>query len=136
MACLHAQRLGFEVRWRIDPILTPSGWLHAYEEFFAEASGMGIHPRYITLGTYRQKTPQLDIWRAKWGLPEMEWEPTALTKEGTHLHVAEEERIRIYSIVRDLARQHLPEARVSLCKETHSVRKQLQLCNADCNCLM
>ncbi len=58
-ACLQAQQMGFEVRWRIDPILTPPGWEKTYAEFFAEAAGMGIKPRYVTLGTYREKTPQL-----------------------------------------------------------------------------
>lgn len=134
-ACLQAQQMGFEVRWRIDPILTPPGWKKAYADFFAEAAGMGIRPRYVTLGTYREKTPQLDTWREYWGLPPMEWEPAEMAKEGTHLHVPESERVKIYAVVRDLSRKYLPESRVSLCKETHSVRKQLRLCNADCNCL-
>lgn len=135
-ACLKAQKLGFETRWRIDPILTPAGWEQMYEEFFAEAAGMGLQPRYITLGTYREKNPQLDKWREKWGLPAMEWEPTDMTHEGTHYHVPEAERAAIYSAVREICRRHLPDSRVSLCKETNAVRKQLGLCNADCNCLM
>jgi len=134
-ACLDAQRMGFEVRWRIDPILTPPAWERAYEEFFAEAAGMGIRPRNVTFGTYREKTPLLDTWREKWGLPEMEWEPSAVAREGTHLHVPASERVKIYEVVPDLCRKHLPDSRVSLCKETHAVRKQLRLCNADCNCL-
>ena len=134
-ACLHAQRMGFEVRWRIDPILTPPAWERAYDGFFAEAAGMGIRPRYVTFGTYREKTPLLDTWREKWGLPAMEWEPSAVAKEGTHLHVPESDRVKVYEVVRDLCREHLPDSRVSLCKETHAVRKQLRMCNADCNCL-
>lgn len=134
-ACLHAQRMGFEVRWRIDPILTPPGWEQAYDEFFSEAVGMGIRPRYVTLGTYREKTPQLDAWREWWGLPEMEWEPREMAKEGTHLHVPESDRVKVYEVVRDLCHKHLPDSRVSLCKETNTIRKQLRLCNARCNCL-
>jgi hypothetical protein len=59
-----------------------------------------------------------------------------LVKEGTHYHVPEAERVAIYRVVTDLARRFFPKSRVSLCKETHSVRKQLALCNADCNCLI
>ncbi|MAD80302.1 MAG: hypothetical protein CMJ50_05575 [Planctomycetaceae bacterium] len=135
-ACLQAQRWGFETRWRIDPILYPPGWETMYDEFFAEAAALGLRPRYVTLGTYREKNSQLDTWREKWGLPPMEWEPTELSKEGTHFHVPEDERIAIYRIVTDLSRKYLPDSRVSLCKETHSVRKAVGLCNADCNCLM
>ena len=74
-ACLRAQRMGFETRWRIDPILYPPGWETMYDEFFAGAAALGLRPRYVTLGTYREKSHQLDTWREKWGLPPMEWEP-------------------------------------------------------------
>ena len=135
LAARFAQDQGFEIRWRIDPILTPSGWEAMYREFLAEAAALGVKPRYITLGTYREKTAQLDSWRQRWDLPKMEWTPLGTVKEGTHRHLPEPERARIYAIVRDLCHGALPESRVSLCKETHSVRKQVQLCNAHCNCL-
>ena len=134
-ACLYAQHLGFETRFRIDPILYPRGWKNHYKEFFGEASAMGLRPRQITLGTYREKTAQLDTWRAKWGLLPMEWQPDELEKDGTHRHVSEATRIDVYRTVASLAREHLPESRIAVCKETHAVRKATALCNADCNCL-
>jgi DNA repair photolyase len=134
-ACLEAQKMGFETRWRVDPILYPHGWEYMYGEFFATAAEMGLRPRYITLGTYREKDPNLDLWREWWGLREMEWNADEMAKEGTHRHVPESKRLEIYSEVRDQVRRYLPHSRISLCKETHSVRKKLQLCNADCNCL-
>ena len=134
-ACLHAQKLGFETRFRIDPILYPTGWKEHYQEFFKEASSIGLKPRQVTLGTYREKTPQLDTWRAKWGLPPMEWEPEDLEKDGTHRHVGETTRLDVYHTVASLARKYLPDSRIALCKETRAVRKAAGLCNADCNCL-
>jgi DNA repair photolyase len=134
-ACLCAQRMGFETRWRLDPILTPPGWQAAYSDFLAEAAGMGIRPQRITLGTYREKNAQLDLWRVKWGLPAMEWEPTNMVKDGTHFHLPEAERLVIYRTLADLCRKYLPASKVALCKETHEVRKQSGLCNAYCNCL-
>lgn len=134
-AALHAQALGYEVRARIDPILTPEGWQDLYAAFFAEIARMGINFRYFTLGTYREKNVALDFWREKWGLLPMEWEPTDLEQDGTHRHLPPSRRLEIYRAVRDLIRRELPQARVSLCKETHAVRKALMLCNADCNCL-
>lgn len=134
-----AQDMGFEVRVRVDPILTPDGWQQQYAEFFTDiAHGFGLRPSMITLGTFRMKTPQLDTFRAKWGLPAMEWTPeTSSSREGTHLHVID--RGRVYTGVRETAIEafkgtgHTPW--ISVCKETHAVRKANELCNAHCNCL-
>jgi DNA repair photolyase len=135
-AAKYAQDLGFEIRVRVDPILTPHGWEEAYATFFAEVKQMGISFTYWTLGTYREKNVQLDAWRERWGLPPMEWQPDEVMQDGTHRHLPEEQRITIYRTVSAAIRREFPHARVSLCKETHTVRKALALCNADCNCLV
>jgi DNA repair photolyase len=137
-AVKYAQDLGFEVRVRVDPILTPDGWEDQYAAFVADIRDRGITFRYWTLGTYREKNAQLDAWRERWGLPPMEWQlpDNELVKDGTHRHLSEEHRIAIYRKTTDLILLEFPRARVSLCKETHSVRKSLALCNADCNCLI
>jgi hypothetical protein len=104
----------------------------------ADVKTWGINFRFWTLGTYREKNPQLDAWRERWGLPAMEWQPPehTLVHDGTHWHLPEERRVAIYTTVRDIIKREFPAARVSLCKETHTVRRALALCNADCNCLI
>jgi hypothetical protein len=135
-AVKYAQDLGFEVRVRVDPILTPQGWEEAYATFFADVKKMGVNFQYWTLGTYREKNIQLDAWRERWGLPAMEWQPEGVKQDGTHRHLAEEQRVAIYRTVSTALRREYPDARVSLCKETHTVRRALHFCNADCNCLV
>lgn len=137
-AVRYAQDLGFEARVRVDPIFTPEQWEEHYAAFIADVKSLGINFRYWTLGTYREKNGQLDGWRERWGLLPMEWQlhDTELVKDGTHRHLPEARRIEIYTKVRDLIRREFPKARVSLCKETHTVRRALALCNADCNCLV
>ncbi len=137
-AARYAQDLGYEVRVRVDPILTIPNWEEHYADFVAQVKAAGINFRYWTLGTYREKNTQLDGWRERWQLPAMEWQPDEgeLVKEGTHRHLPEARRIEIYTTVRDLIAREFPRGRASLCKETHSVRKALRLCNADCNCLV
>jgi hypothetical protein len=137
-AARYAQELGFEIRVRVDPILTPDNWVDQYQSFIADIKAKGIHFRFWTLGTYREKNSQLDTWRELWGLPAMEWQPQdkELARDGTHLHLSEKRRIEIYTTVKDIIRCHFPQARVSLCKETHSVRKAVALRNAACNCLL
>jgi len=135
LAARHAQDLGYEVRVRIDPILTPEKWGEMYAAFVSEVASLGINFRYWTLGTYREKNPQLDRWREFWGLPEMEWSPVDLEHDGTHWHLPAKRRVEIYRAVTKQIRSSFSNARVSLCKETHQVRRQMMLCNADCNCL-
>ncbi|MFC2037483.1 spore photoproduct lyase family protein [Chloroflexota bacterium] len=136
-AAKYAQQLGFEVRVRLDPILTPEGWREQYSAFVAGVRGQGINFHSWTLGTYREKNTQLDDWRQRWGLPAMEWQPEEdeLIKDGTHWHLSLKQRVMIYRSMRDIIRGEFPQAKVSLCKESHAVRKRLNLCNADCNCL-
>lgn len=137
-AAKYAQDLGFEVRMRVDPILTPPEWAEQYVDFINAVKQRGVDFRYWTLGTYREKNTQLDAWRERWGLPPMEWQPEEdqLEKDGTHRHMAVKQRVEIYRRMVALIRNCFPEARISLCKETHSVRKAVSLCNADCNCLI
>ncbi len=134
-ASLQAQNMGFETRWRVDPILTPPGWKALYKEFFAEAAGMALRPARITLGTFREKTPQLDTWRKKWGLPPMEWEATDLVKHGTHYRLPAAKRVPIYQAVIRLCEKYFPDAKVDLCKETYDLRAELGLSGSCCNCL-
>lgn len=138
LAARYAQELGFEVRVRVDPILTPPDWEEHYREFIEQVKSAGIQFRYWTLGTYREKNAQLDGWRERWGLLPMEWQPDEgeLVKDGTHRHLSEGRRVEIYRAVTQIIRSQFPQARVSLCKETHAVRRAVSLCNADCNCLV
>lgn len=132
-ACLNAQQMGYQTRWRLDPILYPQGWQTDYEEFFREAAGLGLQPRLITLGTYREIRAGLDKQREYWRLPVMEWSPDGLTREGTHLRAAG--RVDVYRTVIGFCREYFPDSAVGLCKETHAVRKQLGVCKSCCNCM-
>jgi DNA repair photolyase len=53
LAAKYAQELGFEVRVRVDPILTPPGWEALYASWISEVRAVGLDFRYWTLGTYR-----------------------------------------------------------------------------------
>jgi hypothetical protein len=136
-----ARSLGFETRWRLDPILPVEGWPEIYREWLIQAvEKFDAQPSYITLGTYREKNNQLDTWREKWGLLPSEYRPGNLALDGTHWHLPEAARADIYGLVRDTIRavwgeRGRPIPAVSLCKESHSIRRVLNLCNAECNCL-
>jgi DNA repair photolyase len=134
-ASLEAQRMGFEVRWRLDPILTPEGWLEHYRDFLSQAAAAHHEPTRITLGTYRESTPQLHRWRSYWKVPDMEWKPPRVQRDGTHWHVPAAERVVIYKAIAELCARHLPRSVVSICKETKDVRRATGLVSPACNCL-
>ena len=136
-----ARTLGFEVRWRLDPILPVAGWQTLYRDWLAEAvDRFEAQPATITLGTYRRKNDQLDLWRAKWGLPAPEYEPGELVEDGTHWHLPTAARAEIYRTVSEMIQQvwterGRPAPVVALCKESHALRRAVGLNNASCACL-
>lgn len=137
-ASRKAQQMGFEVRWRIDPILPVANWAEIYQRFFANAATDGHRPTRITLGTYREMGRSLLTIARKWGLPPMEWTPPDLTKDGMHYHIDEPRRIEIYrqliGFISDAWLQSGSRPIVALCKESTAVRTAVGITHDHCNC--
>lgn len=137
-ASLRAENMGFEVRWRIDPIFPIGGWQEIYHEFFGAAARDGHRPTRITLGTYRETQPSLSTFAREWGLPSIEWRPLGLEKDGAHYHLAREKRIAIYGFLAQAIATawqgpgHHPIA--ALCKEPRAIRRAVGLDHDMCNC--
>jgi DNA repair photolyase len=137
-ASLRVRELGFEVRWRVDPILPVEGWQDVYAEFFRAAARAGHVPSRVTLGTYRETQPSLAKFVGGWGLPPLEWKPPSLVKDGMHYHISEGERVNIYQFlagsIRDAWRGRGRVPVVALCKEPRTVRHAVGLEHDRCNC--
>ncbi len=137
-ASIMAQEMGFEIRWRIDPILPVENWEQIYREFFLTAVAGGNKPARITLGTYREMGRSLLTIAQKWGLPAMEYVPGKLKKEGMHYHMPEKERVDIYqriiSSIKSAWKSTGNVPIIALCKETKNVREALSLNHNHCNC--
>lgn len=137
-ASRKAQEMGFEVRWRVDPILPVDRWQDIYREFMSEAAMAGHRPTRITLGTYREMGRSLLTIATKWGLPQMEFIPGNLHKDGMHYHLPDEQRIDIYCKLSDFIAtvwQRIGRAPiVALCKETKAIRDALGITHSHCNC--
>jgi DNA repair photolyase len=133
-----AKEMGFEVRWRIDPILPVDHWALIYREFLFGAASDGHQPTRITLGTYREMGRSLLTIANKWGLPAMEFVPGELTKDGMHHHMPNGQRIDIYrQLIGFIQSAWQPTGTVpiiALCKETGSIRKALNINHSHCNC--
>jgi len=132
------QEMGYDVRWRVDPILPVDNWKELYREFLESAAANGHGPSRITLGTYREMGRSLLTISEKWGLPPMEWTPPKLSKDGMHYHIEEAQRIEIYrflkACVNDAWKNQESTPIVALCKESKQVRTVVGLTHDHCNC--
>jgi spore photoproduct lyase len=131
------QEIGFEVRWRIDPILPVDGWKEIYRDFLVSVAAEGHRPTRITLGTYREMGRSLLTIAQKWGLPPMNWTPPKLSKDGMHYHIEESKRIEIYRCLTDFiqaAWRPYDTPIAALCKESKQVRNAVDLNHDHCNC--
>jgi len=137
-AALRGQHMGFEVRWRIDPIIPVEGRREFYADFFSLAAHNGHQPTRVTLGTYRETQRCLLTFAKRWGLPPLEWKPSQLHKDGAHYHLDREQRIEIYRFmaraIEDAWQPHCRPPVVALCKEPRSIRREVGLDHDMCNC--
>jgi DNA repair photolyase len=130
--------MGFDVRWRVDPLVPIEGWQDAYSQFFDHAARQGHRPQRITLGTYREMARSLSTIAAKWGLPEVEWELPELSKDGSHYHLPGRLRADIYEFMKGAIASawhgtgHQPI--IALCKESRTMRQAVGLLHDRCNC--
>ena len=137
-ASLKAHEMGFEVRWRIDPIFLVQDWKDIYKEFFENAVLQGHLPTRITLGAYREMGRGLLTMARKWGLPPLEWKLPKMVQQGIHYHIPIRERVAIYDFIKKTVEKSwrstgsLPV--VALCKETAAVREAVGLTHLHCNC--
>jgi len=136
-AAMRGQDIGFETRWRVDPIFPVPGWREIYTEFFRSAAERKLTPSRITLGTYRETQHSLRTFSEKWGLPPLEWAPEGVEKDGAHYHLGKEMRVDIYRFLVDKIRDAWGERRspiVALCKEPKNIRKEVGIDHDSCNC--
>jgi DNA repair photolyase len=136
-ASRRAQEMGFEVRWRIDPVIPCEHWQDIYATFVSAAARDGHKPTRITLGTYRETQRALRAFSRLWGLPAMEWTPSALEHDGAHYHLPKHQRREIYGQLLNMIRSAWPGTGtpiVAFCKEPRDLRRELGLDHDMCNC--
>lgn len=138
IASAMAHEMGFEVRWRVDPISPADNWANIYREFFFAAAKNGHRPTRITLGTYREMGSSRLTVAAKWGLPPMEWMPPKLSKNSMHYHIPMAQRIKIYrhlvSVIKSAWQTTGLIPVVALSRKPNPCETLLALIHNHCNC--
>jgi len=133
-AARAAQDAGYEVRFRLDPMLVFPGWREAYGEAVAAVYVRGIRPSRITLGSFRMLTPLKHIIAKRF--PESPLLAQPLEKHGKRLRYRQEVREGMYAHAIASVRAHDKSVPIALCKESpelHEVFKG-QVDRTRCNC--
>ena len=128
-----AQRAGYRIRLRIDPMIPIDGW----EEEFCKLAEMilivGLRPERVTLGSLRFKPRTARLVEASGSLGEELISFLTEDVEFGRYRVAESIRARMYTLMADSLRQRLPDTEIALCKESEAFRNWLGMTGA-CHC--
>ena len=125
-AAKEAYDAGFEVRFKIGPIMPVENWKEHYKELVENIFRETPKPRVITLETLRVEDP-----RTRTFSKDKSWVDFLSEKTDWGWKIAPEKRIEIYNFMYEQIRDR---AEVGLCKETHSLRDSLSFKPGRCNC--
>lgn len=135
-AAKAAQDAGYEVRFRLDPMILFDGWQDAFARTIDHIYALGIQPSRFTLGSFRLLGNLGGIIKARF--PESDLLNQPLVNDGgkrkRYPHKIREE-LYIHAIA--CIREHDANVPIALCKETHEMHQAFgNLVDATkCNCL-
>lgn len=134
-AAKYLQSCGYEVRFRIDPMVGTSTWENNYGELVDQVFGAGLIPSRITLGTLRYQDGLRSIIKRRFGNTELL--EGALEKVGKRWRYPSHLREKMYRHIIDAIRQYDNNVPIALCKETREINRILRakINPGKCNCL-
>jgi len=146
-AAAKAQKAGYPVRIRLDPIVPFEGWRKAYSETIKQIFSK-IRPERVTLGTLRFEegfyNMRNTIFTSGPDLPNFieEMEPMFSPKRFSGLKMpksgkysfTEEKRIEIFGFISNEIRKY-SDCKIALCKESAAVWKKLKMPLSKCSCV-
>lgn len=136
-AAKAAQDAGYEVRFRIDPIMLFDGLEDAFARTVAQVYELGIHPSRFTLGSFRLLGNLPGIIKARF--PESDILEQPLVNEvGRRRRYPHEVRKELYLHVLACIRKHDANVPVALCKETREMQRTFDglVDVTKCNCVL
>jgi spore photoproduct lyase len=131
-----AQDAGFEVRFRLDPMLMFQNWEEAYGRTIDSIYAKGIHPSRFTLGSFRLLGNLRGIIKARF--PESDILQQPLVNEGgKRQRYPHDIREAFYRHAIEKIREHDNQTAIALCKETPNTHRSLEglIDTTKCNCL-
>lgn len=136
VAAQKLQKAGYQVRFRIDPIILYQGWEDDYIDLVRTIFKYAI-PERITLGEYRPSTGLANHIRQRFPDSVLLKINESLTSDGVKLRYPERKRAHAFRTIIEEIRRQDPSVSVSLCKEDAAIWREagLDLTGLRCNCL-
>ena len=130
-----AQGAGYEVRFRLDPMLVLDGWEKAYSCTIDSVYSRGIRPSRFTLGSFRMLGNLRSIIAQRFPCSGLLSQP--VEKNGKRWRYPQAVRERFYRHAIECIRQHDDEVPIALCKESPELLKVFRnyVDPRKCNCL-
>lgn len=135
-ASAKAQKAGYEVRLRIDPIIFYSTWEKDYIALVDKIFEY-VQPARITIGEYRPSNGLANHISARFPESALLEVNKSLVREGGKLRYPQNLRIKMFRTIIEKIKKHKSGIDISLCKEQPEIWKALGLGmkGLSCNCV-
>ena len=136
IAAAKAQKAGYEIRLRIDPIIFYSTWERDYIALIDKIFEY-VRPARITIGEYRPSNGLAHHISARFPESALLKVNKSLVREGKKLRYPKNLRVKMFGTIIDAIKKHKSDIDISLCKEQPEIWKALGLDmkGLKCNCL-
>lgn len=135
MSAAKAQKAGYEIRFRIDPLFWFDGWQEQYAKV-VEQIAKDTRPSLITLGAYRPSLGLVNHIRSRFPGSNLIRLEEKLVMDAGKKRFPDEKRIKMYRYLSRLINEKLGNIPVALCKEPLEIWKASGINSAKmtCNC--
>lgn len=135
-AAAKAQKAGYEIRFRIDPLFWFEGWEEQYERV-VELIAAHTNPSLITLGTYRPSRGLINHITSRFPETNLMKLESKLVMDAGKKRFSDQKRFDLYNTLISMMRDKMGEVPIALCKEPKRIwdKSGLELKNVACNCI-
>jgi len=136
IAAAKAQKAGYEIRLRIDPIIFYSTWEKDYIALVDKIFKY-VQPARITIGEYRPSNGLASHISSRFPESALLKVNKSLVREGKKLRYPKNLRVKMFGTIIDAIKKHKSDIDISLCKEQPEIWKALGLGmkGLSCNCV-
>ena len=136
IAAAKAQKAGYEVRLRIDPVIFYSTWEKDYSELVDKIFRL-VQPTRITIGEYRPSNGLANHISSRFPDSPLLRINKNLVREGGKLRYPRKQRVKMFRTIVEAIRKNDSSVDISLCKEYPQIWKAVGLDTKglSCNCV-
>lgn len=133
-ALKNAEKKGYEIRCRIDPIITWSeNWEKAYNNLIKNLFAR-VSPQIVTLGQPRFYPMLLNIIKKRNPEAGEYFAEDSVLSAGKRKRVSDEQRFKIYKKLIEMVEKY-GSTDIALCKEDPKLHRDLNINQISCNCI-